>query len=162
MIRPATDNDAESVLSLYAKGLETRNATFETVVPTWAEWDAKHHKHSRFVFEDRGEVIGWVALAPTSTRAVYAGVAEVSVYVDPANGGKGIGSSLLAKAIESSEHHGIWTLYSSVFPENKATIALHKKFGFREIGYRERIAQLDGIWRSTVLLERRSEAVGKS
>ena len=160
MIRKMTAEDAPRVLDIYKMGLETHNATFETKVPTWADWDAKHHRHSRFVFVEDERVLGWVALAPTSARKVYAGVAEVSVYVDTNASGKGIGSKLMARVIASSEEKGIWTLYSSVFPENKATVRLHEKFGFRIIGKREKIAKLDGHWRDTILLERRSILIG--
>ncbi len=160
VIREMIDRDAERVLEIYALGLETRNATFETQVPAWADWDAKHHAHSRFVFVEDEKVLGWIVLAPTSARQVYAGVAEVSVYVDTRAHGQGIGSALMEKVIASSEAHGIWTLYSSVFAENIATVKLHEKFGFRVIGRREKIAKLDGVWRDTVLLERRSKVVG--
>ena len=140
-------------------GLETRNATFETVVPSWQEWDAKHLRHSRFVFEEESKIAGWAALSPFSSREVYKGVAEVSIYVATGLRGKKIGSALMEKIIASSELNGIWTLVSSVFPENEATLKLHAKFGFREIGRRERIAKLDGIWRDTILLERRSTII---
>lgn len=148
--------DAGAVLAIYGAGLETRLSTFETTIPSWDSWDENHHKHSRFVFEENGKVVGWAALSPVSKRAVYAGVAEVSIYIDPDYFGKKIGSKLMERLIESSENNGIWTLYSSVFPENKATMALHEKFGFRLIGYREKIGKLDGKWRDTMLLERRS------
>jgi phosphinothricin acetyltransferase len=138
-------------------GLDTRNATFETDVPFWIDWDLKHLEHSRFVYVDSEKILGWIALSPVSTRKVYKGVAEISVYVDTANLGKGIGSALMDRVIISSEEHGIWTLCSSVFPENTATLKLHERFGFRVIGTRERIAQLDGKWRDTVLVERRSK-----
>ena len=160
MIRAMKSQDAERVLAIYKMGLETRNATFETNVPSWEKWNAKYHPHSRFVFVEHEKVLGWIVLAPTSARQVYAGVAEVSVYVDTNEGGKGIGSALMKKVIESSEAHGIWTLYSSVFAENIATVKLHEKFGFRVIGIREKIAKLDDEWRDTILLERRSKIIG--
>ena len=156
MIRAMKDSDGESVLEIYRMGLETRNATFETKVPKWQEWDSKHLTHSRFVSEENGIVIGWAALTPFSTREVYRGVAEVSIYIASSFRGRKIGSELMEKTITSSEQNGIWTLVSSVFPENEATLRLHSKFGFRIIGKRERIAQIDGKWRDTILLERRS------
>ncbi|MFN8257560.1 MAG: N-acetyltransferase family protein [Bacteroidales bacterium] len=160
MIREMTDMDSFRVLDIYRMGLETGNATFETSVPTWMDWDLKHLKHSRFVYIENNNILGWVSLSPVSTRKVYEGVAEVSIYIDINNLGRGIGSKLMGKVIESSEKHGIWTLYSSVFPEITATLKLHHKFGFRTIGVREKIARLDGKWRDTVLLERRSKIVG--
>ncbi len=160
VIREITDQDAPRVLEIYKMGLETRNATFETKVPSWGDWDAKHHAHSRFVFVEDERVLGWIALTPVSARKVYAGVAEISIYVDTDLHGRGIGSKLMEKVILSSEEQGIWTLYSSVFPENKATLSLHEKFGFRIIGRREKIAKLDGHWRDTILLERRSKRIG--
>ena len=159
MIREMLKCDSESVLEIYRMGLETRNATFETTVPSWQEWDSKHLSHSRFVFEENGKVTGWAALTPFSGRKVYSGVAEISIYVATSSRGKKIGSGLMEKIIIYSELNGIWTLFSSVFPENEATLRLHKKFGFRIIGTRERIAKLDGKWRDTVLLERRSSKI---
>ncbi len=156
MLREMLQSDSERILEIYKMGLDTRNATFETNVPTWKEWDSKHLSHSRFVSEEDGEVTGWVALSPFSGREVYKGVAEVSVYVANGFRGKNIGSILMEGAIISSEANGIWTLVSSVFPENEATLKLHAKFGFRVTGKRERIARLDGKWRDTLLLERRS------
>ena len=148
--------DNERVLEIYRMGIETRNATFETIVPSWKDWNARHLSHSRFVSEENGMVTGWAALSPFSTREVYSGVAEVSVYVADGLRGRNTGSDLMEKIIISSELNGIWTLVSSVFPENEATLKLHAKFGFRIIGRRERIAKLDGMWRDTILLERRS------
>jgi L-amino acid N-acyltransferase YncA len=156
MLREMLQADCERVLEIYRMGLETRNATFETNVPTWQQWDSKHLPHSRFVSVENEIVIGWVALTPFSGREVYCGVAEISVYVADGFRGKKIGTDLMEKAIISSEGNGIWTLVSSVFPENEATLKLHAKFGFKVIGRRERIAKLDGKWRDTILLERRS------
>lgn len=152
-------SDSESVLEIYRMGLETRNATFETKGPSWKEWDSKHLAHSRFVSEENGIVNGWAALTPFSTREVYSGVAEVSIYIAGSFRGKKIGSELMENIIISSERNGIWTLVSSVFPENEATLRLHSKFGFRIIGKREKIAQLEGKWRDTMLLERRSSRI---
>ena len=147
------------VARIYAEGIATRNATFETAVPTWPEWDAAHLAEHRFVAEADGEVVGWTALARVSSRSCYAGVAEVSAYVGEAARGHGVGAALLERLIESSEQAGIWTLETGVFPENKPSLSLLKRFGFREVGVRERIGQLDGAWRDVVLLERRSEVI---
>ena len=155
-------NDSLRVLEIYKMGLDTRNATFETKVPSWPDWDLKHHKHSRFVYTDDNTILGWAALTPVSSRKVYKGVAEVSIYIDTNFLGKGIGSKLMDKVIISSEENGIWTLYASIFPENIATIKLHKRYDFRVIGTREKIAQLDNKWRDTMILERRSKKVGVS
>ncbi len=153
-------NDSKRILEIYKMGLDTRNATFETSVPSWTDWDSKHLEHSRFVYVENDKILGWIALSPVSARKVYEGVAEVSVYIDTNTLGKGIGSKLMEKVIISSEIHGIWTLCSSIFPENIATLKLHNKFGFRIIGTREKIAQLDNKWRDTVILERRSKKTG--
>lgn len=160
MIREIIPTDAPRILEIYKLGLDTRNATFETNVPSWADWDSKHLSHSRFVYVENEKILGWIALSPVSIRKDYEGVAEVSVYIDTNTSGKGIGSKLMEKLITSSEAHGIWTLQSSVFPENEVTLKLHDKFGFRTIGIREKVAQLDNKWRDTILLERRSTQVG--
>ena len=161
MIRVMNTDDSNRILEIYKMGLETGNATFETIVPSWDDWDSMHNKHSRFVYIENEKILGWIALSPVSTRKAYEGVAEVSVYVDTCTLGKGIGTRLMEEVIQSSELNGIWTLYSSVFPENTATIKLHEKFGFRIIGRRERIAQLGSRWRDTILFERRSRQTGK-
>ena len=149
--------DAESVLSIYGEGIATRMATFETNLPDWAQWDANHLPAPRLVARaDDGRVAGWAALSRVSARACYSGVAEVSVYIAEPFRGQGIGTALMAELIEKAEAMGFWTLQSSIFPENLASIKLHETFGFRIVGRRERIAQLDGLWRDTVLLERRS------
>lgn len=155
-----TSIDCTRILEIYKMGLATKNATFETKVPSWADWDKKHHKHSRFVYTNNNTILGWAALTPVSSRKVYEGVTEVSIYVDTSYLGKGIGSKLMNVLVKSSEEFGIWTLYSSIFPENTATIKLHKKNGFRVIGTREKIAQLDNKWRDTIILERRSKKIG--
>jgi L-amino acid N-acyltransferase YncA len=160
MIREMTPNDNSRVLDIYKMGLATRSATFETEVPYWKDWDAKHLRHSRFVFVENGNVLGWAALSPVSARKAYNGVAELSIYIDENHLGKGIGSMLMEKIIISSEEHRLWTLFSSIFPENKATLRLHEKFGFRIIGIREKIAMLEGIWRDTIILERRTRKIG--
>jgi phosphinothricin acetyltransferase len=160
MIRSLHDNDAESVLEIYRQGLATGEASFETEVPDWPAWQGKYHPFCRLAWDESGGVRGWAALAPVSPRACYRGVAEVSIYVAPDCHGRGIGSALMAAMIEASEREGIWTLYSSVFPENRATVKLHLRHGFREVGMRERIAQRDGRWRDTLILERRSTKAG--
>lgn len=150
----------EAVRSIYAEGIATGQATFETEVPGWEEWDARHLSIGRLVAQEAGEVIGWAALSPMSDRCVYGGVAEVSVYIGRRQRGKGIGSRLLERLIEESEAGGIWTLQAGIFPENVASIRMHEKFGFRPVGRRERIGKLAGRWRDVLLLERRSEVVG--
>jgi phosphinothricin acetyltransferase len=160
MIRSLHDNDAESVLEIYRQGLATGEASFETEAPDWPAWQAKYHPFCRLVWDQSGNVRGWAALAPVSPRACYRGVAEVSIYVALDRRGRGIGSTLMGALIEASEREGIWTLYSSVFPENRATVNLHLHHGFREVGIRERIAQRDGRWRDTLILERRSTKAG--
>lgn len=153
--------DWAQVRAIYEAGIATGQATFETVAPDWAQWDAGHLAECRLVARAGGEsVLGWAALGPVSRRQVYAGVAEVSVYVAPAAHGQGLGNALLAALITASEQQGLWTLQASIFPANVASLALHRKHGFREVGRRERIGQLHGVWRDTVLLERRSRQVG--
>lgn len=128
-------------------------------MPDWSRWDASHHRSCRLVVEEDGEVLGWAALSPVSRRAVYRGVAEVSIYVAPEARGRGLGTELLESLVESSEKEGFWTLQTSIFPENESSIALHAKAGFRVVGSRERIAAHHGCWRDTVLMERRSARV---
>jgi L-amino acid N-acyltransferase YncA len=152
-----TEHDWKVVAAIYEDGIRTRTATFETAVPDWKHWDETHLDEPRLVAEQDGAVLGWAALSSTSTRPVYAGVAEVSVYVAEDARGRGIGSALLEALVERSEAAGIWTLQAGVFPENRASLALHRACGFRTVGIRERIARLDGAWRDVVLLERRSE-----
>lgn len=146
----------DAVRRIYEQGLATGNATFETSVPSWEEWDRRHHPFGRLVARVEGKIAGWAALSPVSTRAAYAGVAEVSIYIGAAWRGGGLGRALMAALITASEQAGIWTLQASIFPENGASIALHEKHGFRVVGKRERIGRLHGVWRDTVLLERRS------
>ena len=155
-VRHLRPGDWPEVARIFAEGIATGNATFETEVPSWEDWDRRHLREHRFVAERDGRVVAWIALAPVSPRRCYAGVAEVSAYVAEQARGEGIGAKLLASLIESSERCGIWTLQTGVFPENEASLALLKHDGFREVGVRERIAQLHGVWRDTVLLERRS------
>lgn len=155
-----TPTDWPDVSRIYAEGMATRNATFETQLPAWEKWDASHLPTCRLVARTGDEIVGWAALSPVSSRHVYRGVCEVSVYVAEGARGMGIGRELLQAVIEASEKDGRWTLQASVFPENAATIALHSGCGFRVLGRRERVAQLDGVWRDTLILERRSRIAG--
>lgn len=160
VIEPMREEDWEQVRAIYLEGIATGHATFETTAPVWERWDASHLRDCRFVARS-GEVIkGWAALSPVSSRCVYAGVAEVSVYVAERNRGEGVGKALLEALIKASEAAGIWTLQAGVFPENVGSIALHKRCGFREVGRRERIGKMKDVWRDTVLLERRSQIAG--
>ena len=147
------------VLSIYLQGIETGNATFQTQAPSWEDWDKGHLEKMRLVATDADTVTGWAALSPVSGRCVYAGVAEVSVYVHSEYRGKKIGKLLLEELIKESESCGIWTLQAGIFPENEASIELHKKCGFRIVGRREKLGQLKGVWRDVMLLERRSSKV---
>ena len=155
MIDQMTPNDWEQVRTIYLEGIRSGNATFETDAPSWEKWDDGHLPIARLVMRDGEEVLGWAALSPVSKRNVYRGVAEVTVYVAESARGKGIGRALLEALIAESEKNGIWTMQASIFPENTASIELHSKCGFREVGRRERIAMLNGIWRDTLLFERR-------
>ncbi len=148
------------VREIYLAGIASGDATFETAVPDWPTWNARHLSAHRFIALDAEDVAGWVAVIPTSTREVYAGVVEESVYVDPGHQGRGVGRLLLQAVITSTESAGIWTIQTGIFPENAASLALHKRAGFREIGVRERIGRAGTRWRDVVLLERRSPVVG--
>lgn len=152
--------DWEQVRTIYLQGIATRNATFETEAPSREKWDASHLPGLRLVARGGDRVLGWAALSPVSGRCVYAGVAEVSVYVGASSRQQGVGRALLEKLIALSEEHGIWTLQAGVFPENHASLALCRKCGFREVGRRERLGKLDGVWRDVLLLERRSHIAG--
>jgi L-amino acid N-acyltransferase YncA len=158
-VRDLRPSDWPEVARIYREGIETGNATFESAVPTWEEWDATHLAEHRLVAQRDGQVVGWIALMPASARECYAGVAEVSVYVTEEARGSGVGTLLLGAVIESSERGGIWTVQTGVFPENEASLQLLRRFGFRVVGIRERIGRLHGIWRDVVLLERRSEVI---
>jgi phosphinothricin acetyltransferase len=159
-IRPMVASDWPAVARIYAEGIEGGDATFEASVPGWPEWDAAHLESCRLVFDREGEVVAWAALSPVSKRAVYRGVAEVSIYVGSEARGEGVGSQLLAALIEASESAGFWTLQTAIFPENQASIALHTRNGFRVVGTRERVGAQGERWRDTVFLERRSQSVG--
>lgn len=160
-VREMLSSDGPRVLAIYQEGLDTGLASFETTAPPWEKWDSSHLASCRFVAESGGTVVGWAALSSVSDRCVYAGVAELSIYVAASARGRGVGSALMSRLIEASEAEGYWTLNSGVFPENEATVALHQKFGFRTVGRRDRIGQRHGVWRDTLLLERRSQTVGQ-
>jgi L-amino acid N-acyltransferase YncA len=161
-----------AVREIYREGFATGNATFETELPDWEKWDSSHYKHCRLIAVkaiapstsvtsgNNLTVLGWAALSPVSSRHVYRGVAEVSVYVAAAARGQGVGKALLRALVEESEANGIWTLQAGIFPENTASIALHKSYAFREVGVRRRIGKLGDAWRDVILLERRSSTVG--
>jgi L-amino acid N-acyltransferase YncA len=153
-------DDWPQVRSIYLEGLETGHATFETQAPEWEHWNGSHLAACRLVARSDGRILGWAALSQVSRRKVYEGVTEVSVYIATAARGRGVGDALMAALISDSEAHGVWTLQASVFPENRASVSLHLKHGFREVGRRERIARHHGQWRDTVILERRSGIVG--
>jgi L-amino acid N-acyltransferase YncA len=160
VIRPMTPDDWTRVRAIFLEGIATGNATFETQAPDRETWDAGHLAAPRLVAEAEGVVAGWAALSPVSRRPVYAGVAEVSVYVADAARGKGLGRRLLERLIRESEQLGTWTLQAGIFPENEASVALHIRCGFRVIGHRERIGAMGGRWRDVLLLERRSAIAG--
>ncbi len=160
LTRPLISEDWEAVASIYAEGIATGLATFEKQVPTYEVWDKAHLKWCRIVAFDNNIILGWAALSPISGRCVYGGVAEVSVYVGQAYNRKGVGKVLMYELISQSENNGYWTLQSGIFPENVGSIALHKMVGFRYLGTRERVGQLDGIWKNNLLFERRSKIVG--
>ncbi|HEV2780068.1 MAG TPA: metalloregulator ArsR/SmtB family transcription factor [Actinophytocola sp.] len=157
-VRAMRERDWPAVRHIYAQGIATRNATFETRVPPRETLDRKWLPGHRWVAELGGEVAGWAAVSPVSTRTCYAGVGENSLYVGAEFRGKGVGKALIHRQVTAADDGGLWTLQSAIFPENKASIALHRSAGFRTVGIRERIAQLDGVWRDTVLIERRSGA----
>jgi L-amino acid N-acyltransferase YncA len=159
-IREMTPADWPVVARIYEEGIATGHATFETDVPDWESWDEGHHEECRLVMEWEGQVVAWAALSPVSRRHVYRGVAEHSIYVAPEIRGRGVGRLLLRALIESAEEAGFWTLQTSIFPENEASVFLHTSEGFRILGTRERVGRHHGTWRDTVLMERRSRVVG--
>ncbi|HVN48640.1 MAG TPA: GNAT family N-acetyltransferase [Bacteroidota bacterium] len=146
---------------IYLEGIATKNATFETQAPSWEAWDVAHRSDCRIVAKIDNRIVGWAALSPVSRRSVYAGVAEISIYVDKECRHQGVGSALMKAMIEQSEAGGVWTLQAGIFPENIASIELHKKHGFRILGIREKIGMMDGCWRDLAFLERRSKQVVK-
>ena len=161
-VRPMCPEDADQVLAVYQAGLDAGDASFETAVPSWADFDAARlpgHRHVATA-DDTAELLGWVAAGPVSSRGAYAGVVEHSVYVTPEARGRGVGGALLRALIGSTEAAGIWTIQSGIFPENTASLRLHVREGFRVVGVRERIGHLNGRWRDVVLVERRSSVAG--
>ena len=160
MLTEIQHSDWDCVREIFIEGIRTANATFRTAAPTWDEWNKDHLTNCRFVAKKNGEVLGWIALTPISSMLAFSGVAEVSVYIASNAAGMGIGSQLLQHVVDSSEEHKIWTIQAMIFPENIASINLHRKFGFEEVGIRKRMGKLNGHWRDVVLLERRSNTIG--
>jgi phosphinothricin acetyltransferase len=160
LVTPMTADDWPAVREIYAEGIATGNATFEKSPPGYEVWDGSHLRACRLAARAGDEVVGWAALSPASGRCVYAGVAEVSVYVRENARGRGIGLALLRALVEESERAGLWTLQAGIFPENTASIDIHGKAGFRIVGVREKLGAMDGRWRDVVLMERRSTVVG--
>jgi len=159
-IAPMTPASWPEVARIYEAGIATKNATFETKAPEWNAWDSAHRKDGRLVAIIDEQIVGWCSLSNISSRCVYAGVAEVSIYIDPAFQGRGVGSKLMEELIKESEANGIWTLQAGIFPENLGSLGLHQKYGFRVVGVKERIGRMDGVWRDETVLERRSGVVG--
>ena len=159
-LRSLKPEDWISVADIYRQGIESGNATFQMEIPTWEDWNSAHLKSCRIVACIDNEIIGWAALTPVSVRSVYAGVAEVSVYVSNRFKGHKVGTRLFENLISESEKAGIWTLQASIFSENTASLKLHENYGFRKIGFREKIGKMNGVWRDTILLERRSRVIG--
>ncbi len=161
IIIPLTALHYGAVRAIYEAGIAGGNATFATNIPDWVQWNNEHLPHSRFVaLDDAGAIVAWAALSPVSSRCVYGGVAETSIYVATAQHSRGIGALLLQQLIKASEANGIWTLQAGIFPENIASLRLHESAGFRQVGFREKIGQINGVWRDTLLLERRSRLIG--
>jgi len=148
------------VSQIYQEGIETEIATFEQDIPEWVYWDQHHVESCRLVAKKGRKIVGWAALSAVSSRCVYGGVAEVSIYIAEEARGDRIGALLLSRLIDESEEQGYWTLQSGIFPENVASIRLHEKLGFRKIGFRERIGQLNGVWKDNILMEKRSKKIG--
>jgi len=159
-IRAMRSDDWPAIRNIYSEGIATGNATFETETPEWTKWDQRHIQDCRLLAQDRQRILGWAALSPVSSRRVYSGVAEVSVYVAAEARGRGAGELLLQSLIEQSERCEIWTLQAGIFPENVPSVRLHKSCGFREVGLRLKLGRRGGVWRDVLLLERRSLSVG--
>ncbi|MCE5320769.1 MAG: N-acetyltransferase family protein [Bacteroidales bacterium] len=159
-ISPLTDKSWAEVARIYESGIATKNATFQTEAPDWESWDKAHRKDCRIVAMIENKIVGWAALSNVSSRCVYSGVAEVSIYVDSGFRGMGVGDKLMDSLIKESELNGIWTLQAGIFPENTGSLKLHHKHGFRTIGIKERIGKMDNTWRDVEMLERRSNVVG--
>lgn len=156
------NSDWDQVKKIYLDGIKTGLATFQNASPEWAEWDQNHAKTCRIVVRSEKAILGWAALSPTSSRCCYKGIGEISIYMRNESKGQGVGTALLKHLIRDSENNGFWTLQSAIISKNKASLALHVKCGFREIGYREKIAQMpDGTWHDVILMERRSRVIGK-
>jgi L-amino acid N-acyltransferase YncA len=155
-ITPLRPRDWPQARRIYLEGIATGDATFETRSPSWKQWNAAHRREARLAARENDRILGWAALSPVSSRAVYAGVAEVSIYVARVARGNGVGRALLEALVGASETAGIWTLQAGIFPENEASLALHRRCGFRIVGIRKRLGQLRGVWRDVYLLERRS------
>ncbi|MDT0539046.1 N-acetyltransferase family protein [Croceitalea sp. P059] len=161
IFRAMLASDWPSVSKIYAEGIATGFGTFESTIPDYGDWDKSHLASCRIVAEELNKVVGWAALSPVSSRCVYGGVAEVSVYIGEGSRGKGVGKALMLQLIEQSEAAGYWTLQSGIFPENLASIKLHEKVGFRFIGKRERVGKTQhGVWKDNLLFEKRSTKVG--
>jgi phosphinothricin acetyltransferase len=159
-IREFKEPDFNSVKEIYQQGIDTGNATFQETAKSWLEWNNSMLPACRIVAVENNDIVGWAALSPVSSRSVYSGVAEVSVYVANESFGKGIGKTLLTHLIGESEANNIWMLQAGIFPENKASIALHEKCGFRVLGIRDKLGKMKGVWRDVVLMERRSSIIG--
>ncbi len=160
VVREMIQDDWDTVSKIYAAGIATGFATFEQNIPSYEAWDRAHLKACRLIAQDDQGLLGWAALSAVSSRCVYGGVAEVSIYIGPEHRGRGVGKLLMEALIDSSERIGLWTLQSGIFPENLGSIKLHEKMGFRYIGKRERVGKLHGIWKDNLLFERRSATVG--
>ena len=160
VIQQMTTADWPRVKQIYLEGIATGHATFETAAPSFEQWDQAHLPVARLVAQQGGGIAGWAALSLVSQRCVYGGVAEVSVYVSLSSQASGVGRKLLEALISESEQNGIWTLQAGIFPENVGSLVLHQRCGFREVGRRERIGKMNGVWRDTILLKRRSMTVG--
>jgi L-amino acid N-acyltransferase YncA len=160
IVQHLSAGDWDEVRRIYLEGIADGNATFETEAPSWERWDASHRPAPRLVARASGSTVGWAALSSVSSREAYRGVAEVSVYVAASARGRGVGRALLTELVRRSEESGVWTLQAGIFPENAASLALHRACGFRTVGRRERLGRLAGVWRDVMLLERRSDRVG--